>query len=178
MEDKRLAAALLVGLAAVCVGTWFLLDLIAATHSAADAFRNEQAMRSLAQEIAELRSFDSSAQLVGEQPNETTQTWVKLASESSIRSEQIVEVNRLPLAAIPDTSYSRDDVFLKIRGVPLQALVDFLIRCRDRESGYTPASVHVIGNSIASRGVASEQAETWDASLVLTRILYTATSKK
>ncbi len=172
MQSRAFSIPLCVGLFAVVLGVWSTLDLLEAGAAAQDPTRNLHAMEEIASDIEQLRELVASAHLAGEQPTETTQTWVDLAAEAKIGSEQVVEVNRLEPMPIPDTSYSRDDVFLKIRRVAMSELVAFLLLCRDRESGYTPASVHLV--SVASPQE-NPPIERWDASLVLTRVLFTAT---
>lgn len=172
MQNSSIAIPLGVGLFAIVLGVWSTLELFEASAASQAATRNLHSMQGIAKDIIQLGELSSSAHVVGLQPNETTQTWVDLAAEVKIGSERVVEVNRLPITQIPDTTYSRDDVFLKIRGITMPQLVAFLVLCRDRDSGYTPASVHLIGNS---GGGGNPPNERWDTSLVLTRVLFTAT---
>lgn len=157
-----------VGLA-VCI--WLSLELGDARASAEDAMGNLARIKKLQNEIEELRKLDSNAHLEGEQPTESTSTWVRYATQAGIGDSQFVDIKRLPLTAIPDTAYSRDDVFLWISDLNVPQVVQFLLRCSQTDIGYTPTSVRLVAKP-GSQG----EVEQWDAKLVLTRLLFTAKS--
>jgi hypothetical protein len=172
---KQQSSLVAIGLAAtaavVCVLGW--LHLAGAKASAQDAAANATQMRAYETQILQLRSLDSNVHLLGEQPVETTSSWVNFAKTAGIAERQLAEINRLSLQKIEKTSYSRDDVFIRLNAVTVEQVVSFCLQCSDASVGYSPLSVHLS----AGRGGKGEP-ETWIATLILTRILYTATNER
>ncbi|MEZ6137062.1 MAG: hypothetical protein R3C53_19380 [Pirellulaceae bacterium] len=155
-----------------CMLAW--LHLVESAAAARDAAENLARIEAYEAQILVLRNLDSNAHLVGEQPTEATGAWVELAKSAGISEKQLIEINRLPLSKIEKTAYSRDDVFIRLDAVTAEQVVKFCLLCSNASFSYSPLSVQF---SATRASVAEGKLETWNTTLVLTRILYTATNE-
>lgn len=147
------------------------LQLVQSHAAAQDARANLHRMEELRERVIQLRTLDSQALAIGEQPIESTGAWVNYGRSANIPETKFAEINRLPMSKIEKTPYSRDDVFLRLTDVTAEQVVKFATTCSDASIGYSVVSVHFI-----PAGAQNSDSEAWNVSLVLTRILYTATN--
>lgn len=156
--------------AAVVIASMLSIFHFSESKSAASlASENLYRMQQLKGQIIELRSKQINAHFVGEQPVENSSSWVEYGKAAGISESRLVEINRLPINQIAKTSYSRDDVFIRFVDISGAETVRFLAKCSEASIGYSPVSVHM-----AARPSIEGEAEKWNVSLVLTRLLYTA----
>ena len=166
---KWLLPVTVIVLTALTVGS--VLRLSDAKAGALDARENLARVAALANRIEALRKSQNRALVQGEQKIESSKNWIQYAQAVQITERQITKIERLPLKKVGNTEYSRDDVFMQISSVSPTQLVAFLLKCEDAQVGYQATSVHL------SRGTKpAGDKEVWNADLLLTRILYTATN--
>lgn len=168
-REGWLLAGLVIALAVITVAS--VLRLNEAKAGALDAHDNLARITALANRIYTLRKSQNRAMVQGEQKVESSKNWIQYAQSVQIAERQIVKIERLPLKRIEKTEYSRDDVFMEINAVTATQLVAFLLKCEDAQIGYQATSVH-----LSRPGNAPAAQDLWNADLLLTRMLYTATN--
>lgn len=160
------------GVTLLVVGTMAsLLRLGDAKAAAADARANLDRIAALARRIELLRKSENRAAVQGEQKVESSKSWIEYAQGAQISERQISKIERLPLKEVGNTDYSRDDVFIQIKGISAKQLVQFLLKCESVDVGYQSSSVH-----LSRVPAAPGERDLWNADLVLTRMLFTATN--
>lgn len=169
LHSSWLAACLVTLLVALTLAS--VLHLSDAKAAANDAHANLARVTALASRIQELRKSENRAVVHGEQQIESSKNWVERAQAAQIPEHQISKIDPLPPKKIGNTDYSRDDVFIELKGVTAHQLLEFLLKCEAGEDGYQSSSVHLsrVPNAPSDRDL-------WNADLVLTRMLFTATN--
>lgn len=148
-----------------------LLRLSDAKAAAVDARANLDRITSLARQIEVLRRSADRAAVRGEQKDESSKNWIEYAQSAQILERQISKIDPLPLKKLGNTDYSREDVSIQIKGITAKQLIQFLLKCESVDVGYHSSSVHL--SSVPSAAV---ERDLWNADLVLTRMLFTATN--
>lgn len=166
-HSRWLAAGATVFACVICLLAWLhMQDSVVAARDAVDNLRH---MQQLQASIVELRSHNANAHLAGEQPMESSSSWVEYGKAAGINENHITEISRLPVQPIKGTAYSSDQVFLRLKDVSAQQVIELLVACRSAGIGYSPLSVH-----FESKRGSQATPELWSVALVLTRLLYTA----
>ncbi len=146
------------------------LRLIEAHAAAGDAATNLARLDSLKTAIHSLRKMEDRAQVHAQSKGDSTKALIGFARNASINEKQIIEIEHLPLQKMGNSSYQRDDVFLRIKDINADALITFLVNCNEPTAGYSPVSVQL--RAQPTNGQAS--IDMWSAELVLTRVLFAA----
>ncbi len=147
-----------------------VLRLLEAHAAAGDAATNLARLDLLRTAILSLRKMEDRAQVQEKSKGESTKALIGYARNASIKETQITEIERIPLQKLDNSSYQRDDVFIRFKDVNAETLISFLVNCSDPVAGYAPVSVHLRAQP------RSEQVkhDVWTAELVLTRVLFAA----
>jgi hypothetical protein len=151
-------------------------SLVEARSSALDAQANLESCQVLADEIVLLRDRETVASDSNVSAEILNAAILELISKAGIPEQQIAEINRVPSVPIAETEYVREDVAISLSGVTIRDAVEFMLLMSESDLGAVPTGLRLVPSRANSRD--SEGTERWDVELMLTHLVFAATSNQ
>lgn len=150
--------------------------LVESRASARDARANLRTCQVMADQIGLLREQDMIASETNVSTEMLNAAILELISKVGIPERQITEINRVPSVAIPETEYLREDVVVSLAGITIRNAVEIMLQASESELGAVPTSLRIVPARSGARHPAS--GERWHVELMLTHLVFAATSKQ
>lgn len=129
----------------------------------------------LANEITSLRQERSVASRSTLESPLTNDVLLTILTQAEIDQTKLAQIERLPPSPIPNTEYVRDDAIVRLTNATLEEVVKMIVAADRSDQGISATSL----NLAWPRGSASSSsdAEVWNVDVVLTHLVYDATSQ-
>ncbi|QDV42566.1 hypothetical protein Enr13x_24140 [Stieleria neptunia] len=146
-----------------------------------DNQRNEALCKQLAAEIRGLRQLGSVAKERVPEKDFGNATILELAATCRIGEGQVRSIQRIPSAPVPDTDYQQQGISIHLSRVTFFQVSKFALELEKLHGNpkTTIVSLMAVGDRRGTREAERTRAtlELWNAELILTQLVYDATSK-
>lgn len=147
-----------------------------AKASLADSQINLRAGEQLALEIKQLRGLKSIADEETDISSLSNIRIMEIVRQLGMNESQVRTLKRLVPAPIDGTDYQHQDVSIRLNGVTLEQVFQFLLQVEQGPSSAKATSLRL--DMARSSGRETQSDERWNAQLTLTQLLYLARSAR
>lgn len=174
ISQDHLALGMVALLIPVGILGWFNFQSAKAGYT--DMANQVRECQMLAKEIVELRNERSVASRSTQESPLSNEPILSLLKEADIADNKLGRIERLTPKAIPETEYVRDDAVISLTGLTLEELIRVIVAADNSSQEMTPTSL-ILGWPGQSTD-SLRQPETWSVDVILTHLVYDATSQK
>ncbi|MEM8735168.1 MAG: hypothetical protein AAGG44_13140 [Planctomycetota bacterium] len=170
MNDKRIGAAtalIVCGLALTVLAYFYLED---GRVGAADAQRNLARIQALKEEIVRLRSQENQAVMADESSDLSISDLLPIAEQAGINESQLKDPRALTTRAFPDSPYRYEDLQIRLTNVLAEQVAKFSVAAENASEGCQVSLLRMDAQTLNQL----DGPELWNATLILTRLVYDA----